>query len=200
MGDMLQHAENSAKRFGGVPSDYFKIHEVLDLSKMFIADWRHRALMHSTFGVHLLEKYIMGPTFKRESDGVELSTRTVATQHIIEDLGVLLTPGEFLREMPLRSWMAKVDTRTKARLQRMSIAGTTEPANIEEVITWYKYPDFKPEQNGLYLAKVAVKVEVCSTFSMYYIDGFWAHSNSVKDEVKPGPVLYWARRPIGPSM
>jgi len=189
MGDMLQHSKNSVESFGGVPSDYFAIHRILDSSKLYIADWRHRALLHNTFGVHLLEEHIIGPTFKRESDGVELCTRTVATQHIIEDLGVLLTPGEFLREMPIRGWMSKVDIKTRARAQRMSIAGSTEPSNIDETITWYKYTDNKPTQDGMYLVRVyRGGTRFTAMWQFDLATDRWQNQ-----------VTYWANPPLGPD-
>jgi len=195
----LKHSVSSAKLFGGAPSDYFTIHEIIDVSKMFIPDWRHRALMHSTFGIYLLEKYILGHTFKRKSDGLGVCTRTVASQHILEDLGVLLTPGEFLREMPIRNWMNRVDEKTKVRLQRMSIAGTTEPSNIEEIITWYSYKNSKPLKNGKYLVKMSDPNLLDDTLIMYYdCSGEWVCKEAIL-EIKYYDNLYWARLPIGPS-
>lgn len=44
MAKPMVHAESSARRFGGVPSDYLKVHQLLDSSKSTHADCRHRAL------------------------------------------------------------------------------------------------------------------------------------------------------------
>jgi uncharacterized protein DUF6915 len=104
MGDVLAHSRSSAKKFGGVTEDYVPIHKFLDQSKLFIADWRHRALLHTTFGIALCEQ-MFGDLYVRPSDGVQVSSRTVASQHIIEDLGCVPTPEVFLREMPVRPWM-----------------------------------------------------------------------------------------------
>ena len=53
MGDILFHAKSSAQKWGGTPDDYVPIHKFLDQSKLYLADWHHRALLHSTFGVWL---------------------------------------------------------------------------------------------------------------------------------------------------
>lgn len=57
------HSKSSAKRFGGVPSDYEEIHDWMDSSKSFIADNRHRAIFHHSAGIFYMEK-IFGINFK----------------------------------------------------------------------------------------------------------------------------------------
>jgi hypothetical protein len=104
MGNVQFHSESSARRFGGVAEDYVPIHKFLDQSKLYLADWRHRALLHTTFGVSLCEQFF-GDLYRRESDGGIAATRTIAEVHILEDMKAILTPAEFLREMPIRSWM-----------------------------------------------------------------------------------------------
>lgn len=121
MSDLLKHAQASAARFGGVPSDYFRIHEFLDCSKLFLGDWRHRALLHTTFGVYLAEKWVFGHAYRRESDGAEVATRSIVEQHLVEDLSALLTPAEFLREMPLRIWMNGLTVKQRERLRNLTI-------------------------------------------------------------------------------
>lgn len=104
MGNVQFHSESSARRFGGVAEDYVAIHKFLDQSKLYLADWRHRALLHTTFGIALCEQFF-GDFHYRESDGATVATRTIAEVHILEDMKAILTPAEFLREMPIRSWM-----------------------------------------------------------------------------------------------
>ena len=198
---MLHHSKSSAVKFGGVPSDYYLLHEILDHSKLYLPDWRHRSLFHNTFGVHMLEKHIIGPTLKRKSDGVEVCTRTVATEHIMEDLGVLLTPAEFLREMPIRRWMARVDADTKVRLQRMSIAGTGESSHIDETITWYPYPAVKPPQDKMYLCTVenAAGTEVFTRWYTVSQDSWKFQDGDHHPDVHNYQVKFWAHKPIGPD-
>lgn len=120
MGNVQFHSESSARKFGGLPDDYVPIHKLLDQSKLYLADWRHRALLHNTLGVSLCEQFF-GDLYRRASDGVSVCTRTVAEQHILEDLGAILTPAEFLREMPLRPWMNGLTPQEKRYLQNMRI-------------------------------------------------------------------------------
>lgn len=120
MGDILFHSNSSAKRFGGTPDDYVPIHKFLDQSKIHIADWRHRALLHSTFGISLCEQFF-GDLYTRPSDEVQVSTRAVAERHVLEDLGAIPTPAEWLREMPIRRWMNGISPAQKQRMQTFSI-------------------------------------------------------------------------------
>jgi len=120
MGDILFHCGSSARRFGGVPDDYVPIHKFLDQTKLYLADWRHRALLHTTFGIALCEQFF-GDLYRRPSDGVLVSTRAVAEQHILEDLNAIPTPAEFLREMPLRRWMNGITPEQKRRMQQLTM-------------------------------------------------------------------------------
>ncbi len=55
------HAKNSAKKYGGEPSEYQAVHDFIDSSKQCMGDMRHRSLLHSTFGCFLVEK-VFGTT------------------------------------------------------------------------------------------------------------------------------------------
>ena len=121
MSNLLKHAQSLAAKIGGLPSDYLRLHEFLDCSKLFLGDWRHRALLHTTFGVYLAEKWVFGHAYRRESDGEEVSTRSLVEQHMIEDLNALLTPAEFLREMPVRTWMNGLTAKQRERLRNLTI-------------------------------------------------------------------------------
>lgn len=120
MGNVQFHSESSARRFGGTPQDYVAIHKFLDQSKLYIADWRHRALLHNTFGVALAEQ-LFGDLYRRPSDGQSVATRTVAEVHILEDMQAILTPGEFLREMPIRRWMNGLTLEQRRAAQSLRI-------------------------------------------------------------------------------
>lgn len=120
MGNIQFHSESSARRFGGTPEDYVPIHKFFDQSKLYIADWRHRALLHNTFGVALAEQFF-GDLFKRASDGERVATRTIAEVHILEDMQAILTPGDFLREMPIRRWMNGLTLEQRRAAQSLRI-------------------------------------------------------------------------------
>jgi hypothetical protein len=95
------HAQSSAKKWGGQPEDYMPVHEFLDQSKVAMADVRHRAMLHHTLGTRLAEQ-ALGVTVTN-SDGKEVPVRLIAERHIIEDLGFLATPQDWLKCVSLRA-------------------------------------------------------------------------------------------------
>jgi hypothetical protein len=196
MGDPLQHSRSSAKRFGGTAEDYLHIHTVMDSSKLFLADWRHRALLHNTFGIHIFEQ-LMGSSFKRKSDGVDVCTRSVITQHILEDLGAVPTPGEFLREMPLRQWMSGIKEKDKLRMQTLTIEGdSNKEAYITSSIIWKLYKNEKPEKTGYYLVSVE---SLTGTDALYYdVDKKEWRDPASSLAIYDTHFEYWAELPITP--
>lgn len=104
MAKPIVHARNSVRRWGGSVDDYLPTHEFLDSSKAHVADVRHRAVLHSSFGIFLAEK-VLGRTLTN-SDGREVHVRDVAEAHIIEDLGRIPSLHEWLAGMPVEPWMA----------------------------------------------------------------------------------------------
>lgn len=105
------HANASAARFGGKPSDYQAIHDFIDSSKAHFPDIRHRALLHSSFGCYLAEQ-VFGVTIEN-SAGKTVSVRDVAENHIIEDLGRIPTVQDYLQHMEIQRWMSGPVTRTR---------------------------------------------------------------------------------------
>lgn len=106
MSHPFYHAKSSAKRFGGIPSDYQHIHDWFDQTKAHLPDVRHRAILHSSFGIFLCEQ-VFGTTITRKSDGKEVPVRTVAEQHVQEDMGFIPTPAEWFRTMQQEGWMQR---------------------------------------------------------------------------------------------
>ena len=106
-----RHAQSSAKKWGGETEDYLPLHEFIDSSKMTLGDVRHRALYHHTLGVWLCQR-IFGPTLKitrkygSRGGSIKVPTRLVAERHIIEDLGFIPTPQDYLRDTPIATWMS----------------------------------------------------------------------------------------------
>ena len=99
----LFHAKISAARFGGNANDYQRVHDFMDSSKAHFPDIRHRAILHSSFGIHLADK-VFG-TFIVNSDGKEIPVKSIAEQHILDDLGQIPTVQDYLEEMPVQAWM-----------------------------------------------------------------------------------------------
>ena len=103
MAHPLQHAESSARKFGGKPEDYIAIHNWFDASKAFHADFRHRALRHHAEGVFLCEQ-IFGMSITN-SDGKPVPVRYIGEQHVKEDLGRIPTVQDWLSKIQPERWM-----------------------------------------------------------------------------------------------
>ncbi len=136
-----RHAVNSAKRYGGVPDDYIKIHNFFDSTKSAYADIRHRAVLHSTFGIFLAEQ-IFGVTI-RISTGKILSVRDIAEDHVIEDIGRIPTIENWLDKLPLQEWMTGKGQREFSKRTRIPLdegvttvdgqTTTTHTVTVEEL-------------------------------------------------------------------
>lgn len=98
-----QHAKNSARKYGGKAEDYQKLHDFFDQTKAAVPDMRHRAILHSAFGIFLLEQ-VFGTTIEN-SEGKRVCVRDVGEDHVIEDLGFIPTMERWLKNMPMEPWM-----------------------------------------------------------------------------------------------
>jgi hypothetical protein len=107
----LIHAKNSVRAHGGHIADYLPIHDFIDSSKSVVADMRHRAILHSAFGIYLVER-CFGDTMTN-SDGNVLSVRDIAEEHVIEDLGRIPSMQDYLDHMELAPWMSGARTTTR---------------------------------------------------------------------------------------
>ena len=103
------HAQSAARKWGGTPEHYIEIEEFIDSSKSILGDVRHRSMFHHTAGVWLCQK-VFGRTIaipkKSVDDCVEVPVRLIAERHIIEDLGWLPSPADYMSDMPIRPWMS----------------------------------------------------------------------------------------------
>lgn len=97
------HAKNSAKKHGGKPEDYQKVHDFIDSTKAAMPDMRHRAILHSAFGIFMVEQ-VFGTNITN-SEGKKVSTRDLAEDHVIEDLGFIPTMEHWLKNMTMQDWM-----------------------------------------------------------------------------------------------
>jgi len=96
------HAKNSARKWGGQPEDYQRLHDWFDQPKACMPDIRHRAVLHSAFGIFLLEKQF-GTTITN-SDGRKISVRDIGEDHVMEDLGFIPTLERWLQYLPIEEW------------------------------------------------------------------------------------------------
>jgi hypothetical protein len=99
----LYHANASVRRHGGTVEDYLPIHNFFDSSKQCLADVRHRAILHSSFGIFLLER-VFGE-YITNSEGKRVCVRDLGEEHVIEDLGTIPSMEQWLRNLPIEPWM-----------------------------------------------------------------------------------------------
>ena len=102
------HSAASARHFkAGTAADYHPIHLFIDQYKSQVGDVRHRAFLHHSNGPFMVEQHF-GPfiTVKdREGNDVQILTRDIAESHIIEDLGWLPSPADWVSCMSCAVWM-----------------------------------------------------------------------------------------------
>jgi hypothetical protein len=110
MAKALIHARASVRRYGGIEEDYLPLHELMDETKKTHATVAHRAVFHSSYGVWLVEM-ILGRELLN-SDGKKISTRQLAEEHVIEDLGFIPSLDQWLSNVELQPWMAGSKTKS----------------------------------------------------------------------------------------
>ncbi len=106
------HAAASARHFGGKPEDYHPIHLFIDQYKSQQGDVRHRAFLHHSNGPFMVEQQF-GPSIMVEAidkrTGLpeirEILTRDIAENHIVEDLGWIPSPADWMACMDCKVWM-----------------------------------------------------------------------------------------------
>lgn len=97
------HAVSCQKKWGGEPEDYYDIHSFIDSSKKIVGDVRHRSVYHHTEGIFLCER-IFGTTIET-SAGRKVPVRLIAELHVMEDLGWIPSPSDYISNMNLNVWM-----------------------------------------------------------------------------------------------
>ena len=102
------HAKSAANKFGGTADDYIAIEEFIDSSKKIIGDVRHRSLYHHTEGIWLCQE-LFGRVITIGKK--EVPVRLVAELHVIQDLGWLPSPKDYIDGMVLKPWMGGVQRR-----------------------------------------------------------------------------------------
>lgn len=102
------HAVSAARKWGGEPDHYIDIEEFIDSSKTVIGDVRHRSMYHHTTGIWLCQE-IFGrtiPVLRANGTTVEVPVRLIAERHVLEDLGWLPSPADYINGMPIKPWMS----------------------------------------------------------------------------------------------
>ena len=122
MSKPIIHAKNSARKFGGKPEDYLRIHQHMDSTKSCVADNRHRTLTHNSWyvGVGGPLELIFGIELTNR-DGKSIPVRSIGEQHILEDFGGFIpTVQDFLAALPLQLWMSGVGRPPSCRHNNVS--------------------------------------------------------------------------------
>lgn len=105
MAHPLHHAESSARKFGGAPSDYQAIHDWFDASKEHLAIFTHRALRHHTQGIFEAER-VFGLSLTNGGER-EIPVRWIGEQHVREDCqGRIPSLADWLGRIQPEPWMA----------------------------------------------------------------------------------------------
>jgi hypothetical protein len=107
----MLHALVSAKKYGGKPQDYIAVHDFIDSSKAHVPDMRHRALLHSSFGIYLCEAVFGHELTNSLGDRVQI--RDIAEDHVLSDLGFIPTVQDYFKHMTLQTWMGGKHKTTK---------------------------------------------------------------------------------------
>lgn len=113
----LIHAKLSTSKWGGVIEDYLHIHEWLDQTKAHVPDMRHRAILHSSFGIYLCADRF--GDYYMNSDLRTISTRDICEEHILQDMGFIPTVQDYLdgrdgeNGMPMYSWLGGLPKNTR---------------------------------------------------------------------------------------
>jgi hypothetical protein len=115
MAHPYHHSVSSARKFGGKPEDYQKIHDWFDDTKATFADFRHRALKHHSLGIFWCEKEF-GVTITN-SDGKEVPVRLVAEQHVREDCGYVPSVQDWLQHLKPEKWMGRPPIKLERELE-----------------------------------------------------------------------------------
>jgi hypothetical protein len=119
MSNAYIHAEHSAKKWGGKPEEYLKIHKWLDQVKSHLGDNRHRAVLHNAWGIHLAVE-VFGD-FITNSAGRRVFVKEIGEQHILEDLGFIPSLGDCLAGLKLEPWLAGALTNSRGRPNRIVV-------------------------------------------------------------------------------
>ena len=91
-----QHAKSSARKFGGVATDYLEIHEWFDETKAWIGHSKHRMFRHHSEGIFECEKKF--GIMITNSDNKDVYVRYVGEQHVKEDCnGYIPTAKEWVK-------------------------------------------------------------------------------------------------------
>jgi len=98
MAHSVIHAKSSAKKYGGLYTDYLHLHDWMDITKNWLPHSTHRMFRHHCMGIQEAEERF--GTHFTNSDGKVVYTRYILTDHIKEDCyNYVPTPREWLQAL-----------------------------------------------------------------------------------------------------
>jgi hypothetical protein len=102
-----EHAQITAKKFGGQPKEHHPVHLWFDQSKRGFADHRHRAARHHSEGVFWAESHFGETVTVTRDDGTEkrVPTRRIAEDHVAQDLGWIPSLKDWFQHVNSQKWM-----------------------------------------------------------------------------------------------
>jgi len=130
----LIRAKKSARKFGGVYTDYLPIHEWFDETSEWLPDDRHMVFRHHSQGIFEAEKKF-GYTVTT-SQGKKVPTRVICEMHISDDLGFIPTAQEWLNQVSMQKWMGFRDKQVIYSLRKEDV----EKQTVKELITEQNLP------------------------------------------------------------
>lgn len=113
MGTPLLHAKSSVRKYGGEIANYIHIHRWFDSTKGNMPMFKHRAVLHNSFGM-LLAEQVFGD-YVTNSEGKMVEVRQIAYDHIYEDCGFIPTVEDWMKHIQVQPWMMKADESRKIR-------------------------------------------------------------------------------------
>lgn len=120
--------------------DYLPIHDMMDSSKSWLGDHRHRLYFHHSAGIFLIASFF-DPTIVN-SDNKTVSVREILENHVLEDLGFIPSPSDYLKDMKSKSWFGGNTAKTEMRKKRNKICSDILDSGVktlEEAIDYCRY-------------------------------------------------------------
>lgn len=194
------HARSSAKKYGGKAEDYLDIHDFMDSTKSALADVRHRAILHSSFGCFIVEK-VFGVE-RTNSDGRKYSPRDVAEDHCIEDLGRVPSMESWLRNMRIEQWMggpASRNEKEKRKKQEKSYDDfvedsglTAQQASLAMSVKEANEPLFPDKPHVKEVRNIVERYK--NPYSSFYIKKSAPNLYYLEERHYPGTEVEWTTR------
>lgn len=122
----LQHAQISAKKYGGCWQDYIELHSFLDSSKAACAHFKHRFLIHHAEGIEIAVQ-IFGDGITN-SNNRTIETKRLLSEHLIEDVNKIVSVEDWANDLfpNQNDSICKFLTKKKEQIENDSVKGETE--------------------------------------------------------------------------